>query len=61
MAITFHTGRQCKEGSREGEQGLDTQELQEDREEEEGGMRPFVFGRGMFFPPPGHLCGDVIS
>lgn len=58
MAVTFHTGRQCKEGSREGGQGLDAQE---DKEEEEGGMNPFVFGRGVFFPPPDHLCGDVIS
>lgn len=45
MAVTFHTGRQCKEGSREGGQGLDAQK---DSEEEEGGMNLFVFGRGVF-------------
>lgn len=42
----------------EGGQGLDAQEA---KEEEEGGMNPFVFGRGVFFSLPDHLCGDVIS
>lgn len=59
---TSHTGRQCKEGSRGGGQELGTQELQEDREDKEGGKHiPCVFGRGMLFPPPGHLCGDMIG
>lgn len=52
MAVTFHTGRHCKEGSKEGGQGLDAQE---DKEEEEEDMNPFVFGRSVFFPPPDRL------
>lgn len=59
--VCLHAGRQYKEGSGEGGQELDTQELQEDREEEEGGMKPLVFGRGMFFPPPGNLRGNMTS
>lgn len=59
LAITFHTGRLCRGGSRDGRQGMDMQELQENKEEEEGSMEPFLFGRGIFCLPAGNLCGDV--